>query len=218
MDLVTISPYYTGIQNDVPVEAWRGMLAGTKAQLAVCLEGGLDSGAGGRRIPTPEEARGFCLSALHRGADAVYLFNWYGDTYPKWPRADYNAFLKAAGTYAGLADQPRRHPFTTVDSFNAEGEHTLPFYLPTKAARSFFGINIGPKPKAGQKAFVEIITDTGAAPTRVQLNNVECKFAEAQGARRIYEVPPTAAAEGQNMVIVESDGSFALNWVEIAVR
>ncbi len=217
VDLVTVSPWYTGIQNDVPVEEWRCKLAGTKAQLAVCLEGGLDAGSG-RRIPTPEEARGFCLSALHRGADSVYLFNWYGDTYPKWPRADYNAFVKAAGTYAGLANQPRRHPFTAPDSFNAEGEHTQPFYLPTKAAHAIFFINIGPAPTANQNAYVEIVTDGETAPTKVLLNGVECKPGAVEGKRRIYESPSGAASEGANLVTVDSDGSSSLTWVEIAVR
>lgn len=217
-DLVTVSPFYTTIQSDVPIETWRGLLADTKAEIALCLEGGIDSGAGGRRTPTPEEARGVSLSALYRGADSVYLFNWYGSPWNDWPRAEYTAFLKAARTYDGLAGLPRRHPVTTRDSFTAEGELAVPFSLPTQAARAVFRIHIGPKPTADQKAFVEILTDVDAAPTRVLLNGVECTPGSVEGLRRIYASPADTAGPGWNLVTVESGGNLALNWVEIAVR
>jgi len=218
VDLIAVAPWYTTIQSDVPMETWRGLLAGTKAEVALCLEGGIDSGAGGRRAPTPEEARGVSLSALYRGADSVYLFNWYGDAYTIWPREAYTAFLRAAGTYDALAKLPRRHPVTTRDPFTVEGELAPPFSLPTQAARAVFRIHIGPRPTADQKAFVEILTTADAAPGRVLLNGVECKPGGVDGPRRIYESPADTAAEGMNLVTVESSGSVALNWVEIAIR
>ena len=218
VDLITVAPWYTSIQSDVPLETWRGLLAGTKAELALCLEGGIDSGAGGRRVPTPEEARGVCLAALHRGADSMYLFNWYGDAYTTWPRADYTAFLQAARTYDTLAKLPRRHPVTTADPFTQEGEFAVQPSLPLKAARTLFRINIGPRPTAGQKAYVELLTDVAAAPGRVLLNNVGCTPVGADGLRRIYEAPADAADEGANLVTVEAGGNVALTWVEIAIR
>ena len=55
-------------------------------------------------------------------------------------------------------------------------------------------------------------------PKRVLLNNVECNPGGVEGLRRIYEAPMDAADEGSNLVTVETSGSFALNWVEIAIR
>lgn len=214
VDLIVVAPWYTGIQSDMPIETWRGLLSGTKAQLAYCLEDGIDSGAGGRHLPSVEEAAGVSLAALHRGADFIYLFNWYNTS----QQSNYIPFMKASRTYDALNKSARRHPVTTTDPFTAEGERSLPFTLPTKAPRAVFPINIGPKPDAKQKTYVEILTDTDAAPTRVMLNNIECKPSGGEGKRRIYECPENAADEGINLVTIESDGTFALNWVEIGIR
>jgi len=214
IDLVVIAPWYTGIQSDMPIETWRGLLAGTKAELAFCLEDGINSSAEGRRLPTVEETTGISLAALHRGADFIYLFNWYNLK----QQADYTSLYKASRTYDTLLNLPRRHPVTTSDPFAAEGEQSLPFNLPAKAPRAVFSINIGPKPNPNQTACVEILTDTNTPPTRVLLNNTECKLTTTQSIRHIYESPKNTAAEGTNQVTIESDGNITINWVEIAIR
>ena len=217
LDLIIASPWVSSSQNDLPVETWKGLLSGTGTQVAVCLESGISSGADGDRPIRVEEARGAALSALHRGADAIYLFNYFGSPCKDWERKVYDEFLNDAGSYDALQARPRRHALTIIEPW-VKGEPEPHRPLPYEGVRGDFRIYIGPRPAADQNAYVEVEVVAGDKPPEVRLNDSVCPWAGREGKRLLYDVPADALSEGHNLVTVEADKDMTITWLEIAVR
>mgnify|MGYP001177100492 CR=1 FL=1 len=216
IDIIIVAPWFTSTQSDVPVETWKGLLTRHPVPIAVCLESGITSGLPKRRTISVEQARGVALSALHRGADAIYLFNMFGMPYIRWGKETYHEFLTEAGTYEILAAQPRRHALTIVDPW-ADGEPGNPKPLPFEGVRDVFRIHIGPQPRAGQSTHIELEQAAGERP-RVSLNDVLCTWARNEGGRQVYDVPHDAVNNGYNLVSLEANETVKINWIEIAVH
>jgi hypothetical protein len=217
VDLIVASSFWDSVNSDIPIETWKGLLAGTDVKVALGLEDGIDSGGKGPRQITSEEFHGMLLSGLHRGADAVYFFNLFLAPYESWPRPVYHGLVRNAGSYEALSKLSRRHPITIVSPW-AEGEPGPSRQLPTNATRASFRIHIGPAPSSGQKAFVEIECEGDVGSVRATLNDIECAPDGGEGKRRIYLAPQSAVSAGYNLVTIQSDNKVTLQWVEIAVR
>ena len=216
VDLIIVAPWFISTQSDVPVETWKGLLIDRPVRIAVCLESGITSGPGKRRTIGVEQARGVAISALHRGADAIYLFNLFGSPQTRWGEETHNEFLAEAGTYEILAARPRRHPLTVVEPW-AEGEPGERKPLPFEGVRGVFRIHIGPKPSPGQSTHIELEQAAGEKP-RVSLNDVVCTWARSEGHLRVYDVPEDAVSDGYNLVTLEANKAVKINWIEIAVQ
>ncbi len=94
IDMLVVTPRWATIEFDLPIQQWRNLLENSKVTLA----GGLevlyrpypDAPA---TVVSPELATGAAISVLSRGADAVYLFNYFQDGV--WPLPVYQSTLKA---------------------------------------------------------------------------------------------------------------------------
>ena len=125
IDLLVVGPRWGTIEFDMPIRQWRKMLGTSKATLAGGLEVRYRPYRGGPwRYVTPELAAGAAAAVLSRGADAVYLFNYYQDGSPEWPLPVYQNTLKAMASLDSLLKLPRSVGITYRDVRGAGG--TLP--------------------------------------------------------------------------------------------
>ena len=231
VDLVIAASWWASSNSDVPIETWKGLLADTGVPVALHLECGIDSGAGGRRTMTHEEIRGSLTSGWQRGADAVYFFNLFTGPYQRWPREDHDQLLQDAGSYTALCRGPRRHPVTITSPWS-EGEPGKEKSLPYTGRHGVFRLHVGPKPLAGQQARVELVVPEHDQPLEVHLNGIPCRFVglvkdehikasgwkKPQPSRHIYDAPPEALSDGYNLIEVSGEKDVTITWVEISVR
>ena len=232
VDLIIASPFWHSANSDIPVETWKGLLIGTRCEVAFSLEDALNSGASGRRTMTHEEMRGVITSGLHRGADAVYFFNLFTGPRVYWPREDYYRLMKDAGSYETLRNGPRRHPLTIIAPW-AAGEPGPAQLLPYTGKHGLFRLHIGPKPQSDERTTVELKLADSASSPDVQVNGIRCSWLKLadpvhiqaarvqppeQGQRHIYNVPASALSEGYNLVEVTAEQDVKITWVEIAVQ
>jgi hypothetical protein len=216
IDLVVLAPWWSSTQSDLPIESWKGLLSGTQTLVAACLEDGIDSGAGKRRTLTDAEARGIALSALDRGADAVYLFNFFTGPY-QWMDGAYDQFLRDVGSLHALSTKPRVHPITLQDPW-AEGEPGSSKALPSTARRHVFRIHSGPAPAPGQRVSLQLGFSDAVNPQKILVNGVACSSSGEIGRRKIFQVPLHAISQGYNLVRVECDPAIEITWVELRVE
>ncbi len=238
VDMIIPSPFWPSADSDIPIETWKGMLIGTKVEVPMGMEAGIFSGASPWRCPMMhEELRGLMVSGLHRGADAIYLFNapWFDDF----------SFPKDQASYAAFPALPRRHPLTVTrpwaagepsqpgeDIFAMSGSGPARRHLPHTGKRGVFRLHIGPKPLAEQEARVELVVPDYDKPLEVRLNGIPCPWStladpeyykaagwkQPEPKRHIYDVPLEALGDGYNLIEVEAKQDVKITWVEISVR
>ena len=86
IDLLVVTPRWATLEFDMPIQQWRQMLGASKVTLAGGLEVRYQPCPGGpASVVTPELAAGAAVSVLSRGADAVYLFNFFQTGHPAGP-------------------------------------------------------------------------------------------------------------------------------------
>ena len=246
VDLIVITPFWATIEPDMPVELWRELLNGTNVILAAGLEINLRPSPqvwpkyGAAFSNTPETVFGAAASLLHRGADRIYLFNYYlmpRDRTAKNCEFDYPAGLKAildhGGDPAALLAQPRRHVVTFSDT-HAPGESetcALPCNCSAKKP-AHFRIHIGPRPESGTACVCVGLGEDGnqdTAPLEVRVNETRCPSSTQAVLAPIhpvvqvakgFEIPPGTLHDGYNYVEVSSPSKQAhqLFWIEIMIR
>ena len=143
IDLLVVTPRWATLEFDMPIRRWRQLLGASKTTLA----GGLEIlyrpwPDGPATAVTPELATGAALSVLSRGADAVYLFNYFQDECPGWPLPVYQKTLKAMASLDSLVKQPRCVGITYRD-ITAPGENYQP-PLPATGKELVFRLKLGP--------------------------------------------------------------------------
>jgi hypothetical protein len=214
VDMIVASSFWTSANSDIPIETWKGLLQGTNVTVALGLEDGLDSGASGRRVISPEEYRGMLLSGFHRGADAAYFFNLFLAPYQSWPRAVYDQLLQDARSREALAKLARRHPVALVSPW-ASGEPGPDRVLPYCGKHGVFRIHTGPKPLPSHRTRVELTSPDCNDPLEVRLNGAPCSLVSGQ--HRTYDVPPEVMCDGYNLVEVTARQNVRITWVEISI-
>jgi hypothetical protein len=160
VDRVAATNHWATTDSYPPVEIWKQLFAGTKTKLDIGNEILLRPD---KRFPaypyqSIETIRGYAVSALARGADGVYLFNFMdglrGDSGNF--RGDlYDRMLREIGELGALRGKSRRHVTACADVW-AEGEpaaYALPRRL-EKERYTGFRISVGEPPAGGQKAWI----------------------------------------------------------------
>lgn len=147
IDQLTVCSYWGVTDFDPPLELWR-WIVGDRCRLFAGLELICRSSGRGETsfFHTPEIARGFAASFLHRGADAIYLFNHMdGHCGIRDKAGQRKLYGELGGAQEELEKLSRRHVVTYADPLaRAEGvaqDNILPMQLnrSTPALR----INIG---------------------------------------------------------------------------
>jgi len=224
VDLVVPTPRWATIEFDMPMEQWRG---DSKATLA----GGLEVNyrphpALQPRSVTLEQAAGAAAAVLSRGADAVYLFNYFQDGHPEWSRPDYLSTLRAMNSLDALAKLPRGVALTYREIRAAGEKDRNP--LPATGEKLSFLLPRGPMPAEGAACVLTLALaaakETTAAAPKVFMNGKPCKPDGEQtrdGMREIsYDVSREALAGNMMLEItLLGDGAaMTVHRLEIAFR
>ncbi len=237
INCLIVAPFWATSEFDVPVELWKELLGGTGVPLAVGLEVNVRPfPAAPARTQTPETARGNAAAMLARGADLVYLFNFFPKSHPDWG-AEYDALIREAGSLETLAGKPRRHVVTYPDTWapGEPGAYALPAGL-NRGSTTAIRIDTGPRPIAPETTLFIDVDGGDAGALKVRVNR---EFAEPQGTAPLTEwtgrnARPTEAVEavrhqfavrsehlnpGHNVVEIatEAEGAFRIVGLEALV-
>ena len=196
IDLLVITPRWATLEFDMPLERWRELLGDARVTLA----GGLEvlcrpSPEATAAMVSPELAAGAAASVLSRGADAVYLFNYFQSANVGWTRPVYLRTLAAMASLDALRPLPRSVAVTYRDIVAPGESYRAP--LPATGNELSFRMMAGPAGDARRPCEIRV----GIAPRPgaahpvplVSANGRPCTFLEeatADGARRIiWRVP-----------------------------
>jgi hypothetical protein len=182
LDLLVVTPRWATLEFDLPIAPWRQLLGSAKVTLAGGLEILYRPWSGGPAAAVSQElAHGAALSVLSRGADTVYLFNYFQDGI--WPLPVYQSTLKTMTSREALLKVPRRLGITYRDITGPGEAYTAP--LPATGTALAFSIWIGPvTPGAGRcEALLELAPPKDAAPAVATLQ------VNGQGAELLKEEP-----------------------------
>ena len=197
VDLVVATPRWSSIDFDIAIAEWRKRLGATKVTLVGGLEIRYQSIPGGPASQvTPELAFGAAAAVLAKGADAVYLFNYFPGVFSP---PVYQSTLRAMSSLESLQKLPRRIGLIHRD-IKAPGEKYQP-PLPATGKRVAFPMKLGPMPAQSWLGEVVIgLTPGGAASVPVvTMNGSACEWLgenTANGMRLIsFRVPAEARKE-----------------------
>jgi hypothetical protein len=224
VDLVTVAPRWRTLQFDLPLVRWRELLAAPAVSLAGGLDVNLSSHPGVPAKPvTPEHAQGAAAAVLGQGADAVYLFNYFQNGHPGWPRATYVKTLKCLGACQTLATVSRWHAVTFRDVLAPGESYHAP--LPAEGRQLSFEIRNGLAPAAGARISVVLGVATNASDKpllpQVTANGQACRLADRQrgnnGAEQLVFAAPSAAWQAQTSgtITVAADQPLRVTQVEL---
>jgi hypothetical protein len=217
IDVLVVTPRWATLEFDMPLERWRETLRTANVTLAGGLEILYRPCPGGPAAPvTPELAKGAAISVLSRGADAVYLFNYFQDSDPhaQWSLPVYKSTLKAMGSLDALLKEPRAVGITYRD-ITAPGEtYTAP--LPAQGKDLVFSVRVGPVPNGDWHC--ELLVDFAPLPDSpftmpaVAVNGKPCEVRHDEmlkNEHRLISFPvplkALAEAEAQQIKIVGKD-------------
>jgi hypothetical protein len=238
VDMIVVTPL-DSVELDIPVEAWKELLAGTDVILGVGIEISLrphprmwEYQHAYVTIPAPV-ALGGAASFLYRGADRVYLFNFQDSIPPDDHWAGYRAVIESAGSLQTAAAGPRRHVVAFSDVF-APGEPQGSL-LPAECRRgktAAFRLHIGPKPISGGARVFVGLGEGGSSDLRdyeVRVNGNLCPAGGFPAPAPVhpivrelsgFAVPDSALCDGYNVVEVTgtSDEAGRIVWLEIEIK
>ncbi|MCM8759518.1 MAG: hypothetical protein NC906_07110 [Candidatus Omnitrophica bacterium] len=231
VDMIVITPFWATIDNDMPVETWKGLLEGTNTILAAGFEVLI------RPYPmynlhqtnSLETVRGSAASYLDRGVDRIYLFNYMDSMTAMEDVSNYPTLLREIGDLRTIVGKKRRHVITYQDTF-APG---MPkgYLLPCECKPNVpneFRVHIGPKPdfeKVIVLLGIENNVQLESNSLEVRLNGEICNFKGTFNIEKPcpefplygYEVLPNAVNRGYNLIEVTSKIEVKIGWVEILI-
>ncbi len=202
IDLLVATPRWSTLEFDMPMEEWRRKLTGTKTKLAGGLEVNYRPCPGGSAsCVTPEIATGAAVSVLSRGADAVYLFNYFQNGHPNFPPKVYRKTLGDMTSLDALLKKPRRVCVTYRDIIAPGESYQAP--LPVTGKEIVLPLRLGPvgENSGTCEVLLGLAASKEPAPS-VTVNGTACKMtsdtppknAVAKNAERhiVFNVPKTA--------------------------
>lgn len=226
IDWLVITPFYSTAETDMPIELWKALLDGAGVTLCAGLELLLRpyQEYPGTATNSLETARGAAASFLRRGADRLYLFNYFDGETTMDDTQHYPTLLREVGQLETLAGKPRRHVVTFADTW-APGEpegYALPAVMPVGGVKAF-RLSTGQRPAAGQATVLLGKVDGSFENADVRLNGVQCMpigqrtLASPAPAYPIYafSVPSEAVLDGENVIEVQGSEAVTIGWVEV---
>jgi hypothetical protein len=239
VDQIVLSQFFGTADHDVPLEVWKEALGeeARRVKVAVCVDYNMRSGAAPGMVsvhPRVPFYRGWASAAAHRGADALYLFNYQylHDSERKGvtseERAAYGAFLKELARPGELEKGERQYPvmYSDVAALGMAVGHLLPAEA---SLNRFYRFRLYTGPTAGK---VRIILGLGEKPGvheavfQARLNSVILGPGKDETVGPVYpgcvrlvsfEAPSEALLEGHNLVefVLKSEAAQVIMWVEM---
>jgi hypothetical protein len=221
IDMLVVTPRWASLEFDMPLEQWREMLGTANVTLAGGLEILYRPYLGGAAAPvTPELAKGAAISVLSRGADALYLFNYFqdADVHAQWSIPIYEATLKIMGSLDRLQKESRTIGITYRD-ITAPGEaYHAP--LPAEGKEIVLHLPLGPVPQSPWQCdllieFAPLHEKPIAAPS-VSVNGKPCEISKDEAVdhgqhQMTFRVPleSLAGVKSQEIKIVPKEPNDA---------
>jgi hypothetical protein len=148
---------------DMPIEQWRRLIGETGVRFTIAAGADLwiQCRPGGVLMrDNLASARGFTAAMLHRGADAIYLFNHFNTSdfrhQFKQPdgttvlRDEYRTLMSEVGKLDTVLGKPRRHVLTFADTAPPGVPNPRPLPAELKEGQPFtVRLYTGPRPKGG---------------------------------------------------------------------
>ncbi len=222
VDLVVVTPFWATAEFDMPVDLWRDLLADFDVSLAAGLEVRIQPYPGGPVVmSTPQMARAMAASAFDRGADAIYLFNYFEG---HWPEPTYTQTLRELASPEALRGKERLHLITYRDT-RAPGEpeaNQLPATVSPGGWKAF-RVDTGPKPQSGTVVVTLTFGGNGQpdeSSLKVRVNGDLCEEATSESATRLaVNVPLPVMQRGATVVEVNNVGGadVEIAGVEVAI-
>jgi hypothetical protein len=245
IDMLVVTPFWSSTETDMPIEVWKQLLDGTNVTLGAGLELNIRPyPAGHCETVSLEIARGMAMSFLDRGADRIYLFNYFDAPPDNYWDADaavhprnYPTLLREIGSIEKMAGKPRRHVIAYTDTWAPgeppvwEKDNSRAAVLPASAGKNEwmeFLINIGPKPRSGKvMAILGIEADTKITKKtlEVRVNGDICKpigpvnlpVPAPQVPACGFEIPLSTVKRGNNLIEISPQTKVTVDWVEIRI-
>lgn len=220
VDLVVATPFWATAEFDMPVDLWRDLLDDSEVTLAAGLEVRVQPYPGGPVVmSSPQMARAIAASAFDRGADAVYLFNYFEG---HWPEPTYTQTLRELASPQTLRGKDRLHLITYRDTL-APGEPQAN-QLPRKVNAGGWGtfrVDTGPRPESG--TVVATLTLGGNAQPdepslKVRVNGDLCEDVTPKSPTRLaINVPLLMMQRGTTVIEVNNTGDTDIEIVGVEV-
>ncbi len=240
IDTMNITPFFSTIDTDMPIEIWKQLLDGTGVTLGAGFEillspypaynsSNPESIFKTRHTNSLETARGYAASALDRGADIIYLFNYMDSQTAMDDLHNYPTLLRELATPETLANKTRRHVITYTDTW-ATGE-TPAFPLPSTCEANGwneFRLHTGPKPTTGNAALI-LGAESGTITSETIKVYINGHIVTLEGHTEMpmprpgfplhkFNVPLSFMKRGYNMIVLTSTEKITIGWVEIVVE
>jgi hypothetical protein len=217
IDHLVVAPFWATTDFDIPVEEWIKLLKGTDVGVTAGLEYRvLPSPEGDVLHNTVECRRGAALSALFRGSQGIYLFNYFifinnrnePTEQELLSRKESVALLKELDSVEALAARDRSYVVTFTDiSIHRPIQAALPKKLASGQSAEF-RLFIGPKPLTSARGEVDL-TLAPEKPREKCVAEVKLNGQPAL-ARGGYAFNSAAFREGYNDVQVANAGTSAM--------
>ena len=234
VDMLVPTPFWATTDFDIPLERWRELLG--DAGKGVTLAAGTEILVRAYPAAKPIEAdltstRGFAASSQHRGADAIYLFNYMDPAPMTGGETAYRTLLQEGLGLEAVRQKPRRHVVTYRDTVAPGMANDV--RLPADGLRGgSFPIPIGPKPTQGNSLVIVGLAQSdsmarsrwevtvnghGCAPTS-DLGDLALLSGVARAGR--FTCPPQSLRDGYNDVQIRQlpgDPEQKVVWVELRI-
>ena len=172
VDLVCYTPRWETSDSDMPSEEWKSKVKGVELAAGIEI---LCCRPSDETYCTPAVARGYAVRYLSRGADSMYLFNYFIN--PDSVSTDMDEVNKTAGSLEAAMKRPYRHVLTFQDIAPRGHGRRKPLPVRLSAGESaVLDIDIG---KARENASAEVIIGFAAGSPEsvaVSVNGVAAAF------------------------------------------
>ncbi len=225
VDLVCYTPRWETSDSDMPSEEWKAKVKGVELAAGIEI---LCCRPSDETYCTPAVARGYAARYLSRGADSMYLFNYFIN--PDSVSAALDEVNKTAGSLEAAMKLPYRHVVTFQDIAPRGHSRRKPLPINLKSGQSAnLDIDIG---KSRENASAELIIGFKAGSPEnvaVSVNGVAAAFekngySSAEPERvikygpegTVYYKAPVKPADRYS-VEFKADGEAELVYVEIGI-
>ena len=235
VDMLVPTPFWATTDFQIPMEQWREQIGG--AGKKTVLAAGAEILVRAYPAAEPVEAditstRGFAASSRHRGADAIYLFNYMDPAPMTGGKAAYQTLLQEGLGLDTVTKKPRRHVVTYRDTVAPGMSNDVRLPVPGFKGGAF-QVHIGPKPsQADSFVVVGLAQSDSIARSRfeVTVNGQVCapasdleELSQLSGVARAsrYACPAPSLRDGPNDVQIRQlpgEPEQKIVWVELRIQ
>ena len=232
IDMLVVTPRWATLEFDMPLERWRSLLGPAQVTLAGGLEILYRPCPNGPATPaSPELAKGAATAIFSRGADALYLFNYFQDSDPhaQWPVPLYQKTLTTMSSLQTLTRESRTFGITYRDVTAPDEIYHAP--LPAQGKEIVLPMRIGPLPSAQGRCEVSVefapLNGKPLSNAAISVNGktgAVCRDVNRDNGKRLLTVfVPQTSLQGMpvhqiKITAQDASASYRVERVELAIE